>query len=71
MSVVADRRSVVIIVSSFVCKTSVGQQTTPTAGGARHYLGVQHGLIGLTCPSVQSRHLSGDLSGAERRVGSC
>jgi hypothetical protein len=28
MSVVADRRSVVIIVSSFVCKTSVGQHPT-------------------------------------------
>jgi hypothetical protein len=31
---VADRRSVVIIVSSFVCKTSVGQQVAGHAAWA-------------------------------------
>jgi hypothetical protein len=32
-SQVADRRSVVIIVASFVCKTSVGQHRSGIGGG--------------------------------------
>ena len=35
MSLVADRRFVVIIVASFMCKTSVGQQATADAGVTR------------------------------------